>query len=245
MLYLIGLGLNEKGITLEGIEALKKCVRVYLEGYTVDFPYSVEKLEEIIGKKIKKLGRKEVESDFLVNEAKKEDTALLVYGCPLFATTHETLLLDAKKDKVDAKVIYSASVFDAIGGSGLQLYKFGKITSMPAWKKGFTPDSFMNIVSDNIRIKAHSLILCDIGLGIIDALHQLQVASKNKKIKIGKIIICSRLGTKESSVYYDTPENIKSKIKIEYSDIDLPFCIILPSEMHFMEKEALENVVKL
>ena len=105
MLYLIGLGLNEKGITLEGIEALKKCVRVYLEGYTVDFPYSVEKLEEIIGKKIKKLGRKEVESDFLVNEAKKEDTALLVYGCPLFATTHETLLLDAKKDKVDAKVI--------------------------------------------------------------------------------------------------------------------------------------------
>ena len=38
MLYLIGLGLNEKSISLEGLEAVKKCKKVYLEGYTVDFP---------------------------------------------------------------------------------------------------------------------------------------------------------------------------------------------------------------
>ena len=51
MLYLIGLGLNEKGITLEGIDAIKKCKKIYLEGYTVDFPYPITKLEKVIGKK--------------------------------------------------------------------------------------------------------------------------------------------------------------------------------------------------
>ena len=39
MLYLIGLGLNEKGISLEGLEVIKKCRKVYLEEYTVNFPY--------------------------------------------------------------------------------------------------------------------------------------------------------------------------------------------------------------
>jgi diphthine synthase len=52
LLYLIGLGLNEKGISLEGLESVKKCTKVYLEGYTVDFPYGIELLEKILGKKI-------------------------------------------------------------------------------------------------------------------------------------------------------------------------------------------------
>ncbi|KKM86908.1 hypothetical protein LCGC14_1274180 [marine sediment metagenome] len=46
MLYLIGLGLNEKGISLEGLEAVKKCEKVYLESYTAEIPYSKEDLEK-------------------------------------------------------------------------------------------------------------------------------------------------------------------------------------------------------
>jgi len=245
MLYLIGLGLNEKGISAEGLETLKKCARVYLEGYTVDFPYSIKELEKVLGKSVISLERKDVESDKLIKEAKKEDVALLVYGSPLFATTHETLILDAKKDKVESRVLYSASVFDSIASCGLQLYKFGKITSMPAWKKNFTPDSFMHIVKENLSIKAHSLILCDIGLGIVDALHQLKIASENKKVKLGKIVICSRLGTKDSKIYYDTLSNLKTRADNEDEEIELPFCLIIPSEeMHFVEKEALENAKK-
>lgn len=35
MLYLIGLGLSdETDITVKGLEAVKKCARVYLEAYT-------------------------------------------------------------------------------------------------------------------------------------------------------------------------------------------------------------------
>ena len=70
MLYLIGLGLNEKGITIEGLEAIKKCNKIYLESYTIDFPYEIKKLEKIINKKIITLKREDVEGDFLIKEAK-------------------------------------------------------------------------------------------------------------------------------------------------------------------------------
>ena len=80
------------------------------------------------------------------------------------------------------------------------------------------------------------LILIDIGLGFSDALTKLEKDSKNKKIKIGKLIVCSRLGTFESKIFYDTLENLKSK------KLKAPFCIIIPSELHFVEKEFLESI---
>ena len=76
MLYLIGLGLNEKGISLEGLEAVKKCEKVYLESYTVDFLYPKENLEKIIGKKISISDREFVENLKILNEAKNVDVAL-------------------------------------------------------------------------------------------------------------------------------------------------------------------------
>jgi diphthine synthase len=237
MLYLIGLGLNLDSLSKEASEALNKVKKIYLEDYTVDFPYLYEELEKSMGKKLFRLGRKDVESDFLINEAKKQDIALLIYGSPLFATTHLTLILDAKKQKVKVSVLFNASVFDAISLSGLQLYKFGKIASMPAWQKSFTPTSFLDIVKENISIKAHSLILIDIGLAFDKALEQLESASKDKDIILGKIVVCSSLGTKNQNIFYDSLDNLR-KIK----KVDLPFCLIIPGELHFMEKEALESL---
>lgn len=236
MLYLIGLGLNEKGISLEGKEIVSKCSKAYLEGYTVDFPYTLEQLSEVLGKEIIKLVRGDVESDRLINEARNEDVALLISGSPLFATTHETLINDARKAKVNLKVIYSASIFDGIASSGLQLYKFGKITSMPKWQKSFTPNSFMDIVRENQSIKAHSLILTDIGLDLPSALNQLLIASEVKNISLGKILVCANVGTKEEKFFYDSLENLSNK------EIKLPFCLIIPSDLHFVEKEALESL---
>ena len=237
MLYLIGLGLNEKSITKEAFEIIKKCKKLYLEGYTVDFPYEMPELESQIGA-FEVLGREDVESDKLVEEARKKDIALLIYGSPLFATTHLTLLSDCKKVKVKTKIIYNASVFDAIGESGLELYKFGKITSMPKWVQNFEPDSFLDIVQQNSSIKAHSLILCDIQLNFKEALEQLDLSCKKKKMILDKILVVSNLGTEKGKMLYDTLENLKKKHKL----IINPFCLIVPSNLHFMEKEALENL---
>lgn len=237
MLYLIGIGLNDKSFSLETAEIIKKCKKVYLEAYTVDFPYEFSELEKNIGK-FEILSREEVESTKLIEEAKKKDVALLVYGSPLFATTHLTLLNDCKKVKVKAKVVYNASIFDALGETGLELYKFGKITSMPKWQKNFEPDSFLDIVQQNSSIKAHSLILCDIKLSFKEALEQLEVSCKRKNIVLDKIVVASNLGSEKSRILYDSLGNLKKKSK----DINNPFCIIIPSELHFMEKEWLENL---
>ena len=242
MLYLIGLGLNENSITKEGIDSIDKCDGIYLEGYTVDFPYEIKELEKVIKKKIKIINRDVVESDFIIKEAKKKDIALLVYGSPLFATTHTSLLIDLKKNKIKFKIIYNASIFDAISETGLQLYKFGKITSMPKWKEkeNFTPNSFLDIVIENRRIDAHTLILVDIGLSFYDAIDQLEESMKEKKIKIYKLIVCSNLGTKKSAIFYGKIEDMKEdKIK---SKLNPPYCFIIPSSLHFLEEEFLERL---
>ena len=236
MLYLIGLGLNVDGISTYGLEIAKRCKRIYLEDYTVDYPYSVGELKEIIGKKYIPADREKVESLELVDEAKKMDIALLVYGSPLTATTHISLIQEAKRMGVKYKIIYNASILDAVAETGLQLYKFGKVASMPAWKKSYEPYSFMKIVQENLSMKAHSLILCDIGLDFPDALVQLEKSAKNHKIPLKKIVVCQALGTKHSKIFYKEVEEFR-----KFTGVRNPFCIIIPSKLHFVEKEVLEE----
>jgi diphthine synthase len=233
MLYIIGLGLNEKGISLEGLEKVGKCKKIYLEDYTVNFPYSAEKLEKVIGKKIISAGREFVESNELVKEAKKENIALLVYGSPLTATTHITLIQEAKKENIKYEIIYSASVLDGVAECGLQLYKFGKIASMPKWQKSFTPDSFMEIVEENKKINSHSLILIDISLELEDAIKELEESAKNHKVKLDKIVLCSSLGTENKKIFYGTLNELKKK------KVGMPYCMIIPAKLHFVEEEIL------
>ncbi|MFQ5531743.1 MAG: diphthine synthase [Candidatus Nanoarchaeia archaeon] len=240
MLYIIGLGLNKDGISKFGLKAVSKCKRVYLEKYTVDFPYNLQELKEVIGKKVVEADREFVEGLSIVDEAEKMNVALLVYGSPLTATTHISLIQEAKRLGVRYKVIYSASILDAVAETGLQLYKFGKVASMPKWdgSRGFAPDSFMKLVQENMSMKAHSLILADIGLEFEDAIKQLEESAKNYKINLKKIVVCSRLGVKGRKIIYGDIEGLKD------SKIKSPYCIIIPSKLHFIEKEVLEEFVR-
>jgi len=51
---------------------------------------------------------------------------------------------------------------------------------------------------------------------------------------MGLIIVCSRLGTNDKKIVYGNIEDLKNE------KIKAPFCIIIPSELHFLEEEALE-----
>lgn len=215
-LYLIGLGLNERGISLHGKKILKNCKKIYLENYTVDFPYTKKELEKQLKIKVIEADRDFVESEEIVDEAKSSDVALLVYGSPLSATTHISLINRCKKDKIKYKILHSGSVFDAVAETGLQLYKFGKTASLPKWQKSFEPTSFIDIIKDNQKIGAHTLLLCDIGLSFEEARNQL----KKTGFDFGKVIVCSRLGVR-SKIYYDTLE------KIDSSKVKVPYCIVI------------------
>jgi diphthine synthase len=232
-LNLIGTGLNEKSLTLEALEAIKKSKKVYLENYTVDFPYAKSKLEKVIKKKITELNREKVESESFLSEAKKENISLLVYGDSLSATTHSEILT-CKKNKIPFKIFHNASVMTAIAETGLQLYKFGKTASMPTWKDNWKPDSFIEIVKQNQSINAHTLLLVDIALDLKKAKQQLKESMQNHNLEIEKIVVCSKLGN-QAKIIYDKIENLPD-------EITKPYCFIIPGKLHFHEEEFLEKL---
>jgi diphthine synthase len=235
MLYLIGLGLTEKSINLETLDLCRKADKIYIENYTVDFPYKKQDMEKVIKKKIIEADRGLVESESIAEEAKKKDIALLVYGSPLSATTHISLILRCKKEKIKYKIVHNASIFDAIAETGLQLYKFGKITSIPKWQKNYKPNSFIEIVKENLSINSHTLLLVDIGLEFKDLIIQLEESNFLKIFK-EKIIVCSCLGDEKSKIYFEDLKELSKK------KISKPYCLILPSKMHFSEKEFLDAI---
>jgi diphthine synthase len=227
--YLIGLGLNERGISLHGKKILKNCKEIYFENYTVDFPYAKKEIEKQLKIKLNPADRELVESNFFVEQAIKKDIALLVYGSPLSATTHISLINEMIRKKIKYKIIHSGSVIDAVAETGLQVYKFGKTTSLPKWQKNFEPKSFMDTIKENKSIRAHTLLLSDIGLEFEDAKKQIIESGFNKN---EKIIVCSRLGVK-SKIFYDLIDKI-STVKIEK-----PFCFVIPGKMSDSEIESL------
>lgn len=238
MLYLIGLGLEPLDISLKALEACKKCKKIYLEKYTSPFPYDSTKLKKIIGKEIFVLEREKVESDFLIKEAKKKKVALLVYGDPLVATTHFALVREAKKEKIKVEIIHNVSVVNAITDIGLFLYKFGKITSIPKWEENYRPESFFDIIKENLSIGAHTLLLVDPQLELLEALQEIKEADKENLLEKKQIIVCSFLGSKYKKILLGKIQDLmKKKAK-------KPFCLIVPAELSYGETiESSENSI--
>jgi diphthine synthase len=176
------------------------------------------------------------ENEEILKNARKNDVALLVSGDPLAATTHIDMMLRAKKEKIKVKAIHAPSIFTAISETGLQLYKFGKTASIPQWTNSFRPESFFDIIESNLKIKAHTLVLIDIGMSVNEALKELNEISNKRNVKLNDIIICERMGTDKSKISYNKIEDL---IKKKFA---LPACIIIPSELHFMEAEALKSI---
>ncbi|KAB5568151.1 hypothetical protein OIU76_006643 [Salix suchowensis] len=170
MLYLIGLGLgDEKDITLRGLEAVKKCEKVYMEAYTslLSFGLSTDglsTLEKLYGKPITIADREMVEEkvDSVLSEATSFDVAFLVVGDPFGATTHTDLVVRAKELGVEVKVVHNASVMNAVGICGLQLYRYGETISIPFFTDTWKPDSFYEKIKRNRELGLHTLCLLDI-----------------------------------------------------------------------------------
>jgi diphthine synthase len=240
MLYLIGLGLNIKDVSLRGIEAIKACKKVYWETYTNIYNYSQKDIEKVVKSKVIPADRKlvEEEKNEILENAKKEKVALLVSGDPLAATTHVDLLLRARKLKIKTKIIHAPSVFTVIAETGLQLYKFGKTASIAKWSSSFRPDSFYEIIKKNDSMDAHTLILIDIGLAVTEALTYLDSIAKARDLEMleRKIIICEQLGTDDQKF---TIGKIPVLMKLKFK---LPACIIVPSKMHFVEEDFIKGL---
>ncbi|QPG76778.1 diphthine synthase [Brettanomyces nanus] len=166
MLYMIGLGLAySTDITVRGLEAVRKCKKVFLEGYTsILMAADKESLEQLYGKEVIIADRELVESgsEKILEDAKDDDVAFLVVGDVFGATTHTDLVIRARELGVKVECIHNVSVMNAVGACGLQLYKFGQAVSIVFFTDNWRPDSFYDKIMENRKIGLHTLLLLDI-----------------------------------------------------------------------------------
>src|SRR3989338_9078042 len=194
-LYLIGIGLeNEKDITVKGLEIVKRADVVYLENYTSLLQCSIEDLEYFYEKKIKLADRKTTEQtdEEIVNLAKQKEVAFLIIGDPLSATTHIELYRLAKEQQVPVKIIHNASILTAVGETGLQLYKFGRVISIPFLDDVPHLETPYRILQQNQYFELHTLFLLDLKpeqkkfMTVNQALEILQQIEKRKDENVVK-----------------------------------------------------------
>lgn len=165
MFFLVGLGLGDaKDVTVKGLEIIQKCTRVYLEAYTSVLTVGKEALEEFYGRELIVADRDCVEqdADTILADALNNDVAMLVVGDPFGATTHTDLVLRAQQKGIPYQVVHNASIMNAIGCCGLQLYSFGETVSIPYWTESWQPDSFYDKIAGNRARGLHTLCLLDI-----------------------------------------------------------------------------------
>lgn len=233
MLSLIGIGLHdEKDITMKGLEKVRSAEYVYLEEYTSKLQCTVRDLETFYGRSVTVVGREFVEDgNVLLSQAGYQQIALLIAGDVFAATTHIALLAEAKKKGVDVEVIHNSSVLTAVGITGLELYKFGRVTSMP-FHESVTP---IDVIKKNYPL--HTLCLLDLDPEknlFMDACEAIATLVKNGLDENTKVVVCAQLGSPHPTIIYTEAKNVKLLEKY-------PQCLIIPGALHFMEEDFLKQ----
>lgn len=247
-LYIIGLGLDDpEDISVKSFKIIKQCDKIYLENYTSLLQCSTADLEKFYGKKIIISNREmtELGMDRIVAEAKDQNVVFLVIGDPFSATTHIELFKSARENNIPVKVINNASILTAVGITGLQLYKFGKTTSIPFIDDLPNLETPYNIIKENREKGSHTLCLLDIQkdkerfMTISQALKILEEIEERKKEKVITdellIVGCARLG----SVDFVVKAGKISELK-EFAFGKPPHALIISGKLHFLEEEMLE-----
>lgn len=232
-LYLIGTGVAFD-LTIAGFEAMRSCGKAFIETYTnpID-PSKIRALEERAGRKLELLGREKMESPYLVELAKGSDVCVLSSGDPLTATTHVTLVMEARQKGVRVEVIHNSSIYSvAPARAGLQIYKFGKTASLVNPRPNYKPTSSLDVIRENQARGLHTLVLLDTEPQPMEAAAALEMLEG-----FGSVVVLSRVGEKDEKITYGRIADLRKK--------DLgrpPFCVIVPAKLHAVEEEFLATL---
>jgi diphthine synthase len=248
-LYFIGIGLcDEKDITLKGLEAVRKCDYIYLENYTSILQCPISSLEESYHKKIILADRTMVEkkADVFLEQAKDHNVAFLVVGDIFGATTHTDLMLRAKEKDIHCEYIHNVSILNAIGIVGLELYKYGKVTSIPFATESFRPETPYDVIKMNKEHGLHTLVLLDLRplenrfMTVNDAIRYMLDIEKRREGKVFTedtlCIGCARIGCKDFKIKFGKAKDLM------HEDFGKALhCMIIPGNMHFIEEDAIKQ----
>lgn len=231
MLYIIGLGLEDGEITQKGLEALESADKALAEFYTNTETVDLRELEEESGTDIGKVDREEVErNDRVIEEAQDQDTAFLVSGDPLTATTHYDIKHRAEEKGIEVEVCHAPSIFTSIAETGLNVYKFGRTVTLPRESK---PSSLMDHIEKNDSVDLHTLILLDIDYPADEAAEKL-------------VEMEPELAEREAVVLERANQDVQEVSVMEIGEVaetefgSTPHSIILTGEKSHKEEEFLE-----
>lgn len=249
MLYLIGIGLKPKHLSMEALEKLVDCEKVYLETYTSQYSEGSKKdFEDLISKAVTELSRKQVEEEFgsVLGEAKSKKIGLAVYGNPMNATTHLQIILDAKKEGIKTEIIPGVSVFELVAFTGLERYKFGRTTSIVFHEDSYEPESFYDVIVENKKLGLHTLCLLDIKkdddklMSVKHAITLLEmIEEKREQNVLGEAVFVglAGLGSDKQQVKSGSMEQLKT---INFSVY--PQSIIVCGKLNEKEAEGLKEL---
>ncbi len=250
LLYLIGLGLSRGDLPQRALGIIKRCT-TYVEEYTsfVEEGY-LKEIEKDSGKDIGRLSRGDLEEGAgqLVKEAEEHDVAVLVGGDPLMATTHKILYIEAKRRGVQVEVLHAGSIIAAaMGESGLDFYRFGRVTTIPEWSERYKPVSFYETIERNLANGMHSLVLLDYSeskkssMDLKAAFEELEAAEAHyRKGVIGdgtKIIVMMDVGHVGGRRTFCTFAEAK-KMNFGIG----PALVIFPTKITDVEKEVMDSL---
>ncbi len=250
MLTLIGLGLSDEyDLTLRGIDAAKNSDKVYCEFYTGKWLGSIENLQKILGKQVFILKRQDLEEDAarILNEAKQKNIVILIQGDPLIATTHSSLLIEAKKLGIETRIIHNSSILSAIGETGLHIYKFGATVTIPFLEKtgGKFSKSVYDTIKQNKKLGLHTICLLDVSSDARVFMNpsqaiELLLAMERQFVEgviepSQKIVVLCRAGS-DSKIFYDEIEVFQTGIVSV-----TPAVLVILGKMHFTEEEFLKK----
>lgn len=250
-LIFVGLGLGLQDITLRGLDAVRSADVVFAEFYTSRLlGAEVADLEALVGKPVRVLSRQDVEqhADQILREARKALVAFLVAGDPMSATTHHDLYARAHEDRIPTRIIPGISIFTcAPAAAGLQIYKFGRTTTIPFPHGNYLAESPYDVIRDNRSRGLHTLVLLDIDAEhdrymraseAVELLLRIEERRHEGLLRPDTLIVgLARVGSPDQRILY-APLS-------QWASIDLGpplHCLIVPGDLHFQEEAGLQRL---
>jgi diphthine synthase len=208
---------------------------------------SMEKMEQLYGKKVIVLSREDVEQhpkENVLKDAKDKKVVFLTGGDAMVATTHVDLRLRAKQLGIEACIIHDASIQSAVCGlTGLQNYRFGKAATIAFPYRNIVSETPYDTIKMNKANNLHTLLFLDIDrekgyMTVNEGIRWLLEVEGRRKEGMAAGALCigiARAGSPCPCVKAGKIEALQS------FDFGGPLHImVIPAELHFLEEEALQ-----
>ena len=244
MLTFVGLGLFDLGdVSVRGLACIRNAEYIFLEYYTSRLAgCSLEAMESLYGRPVQLLSRTDVEVDPgpLLTCAARSDVVFLTGGDPMVSTTHIDLRIRAHLQGIDTRIIHASSISTAVCGlTGLQNYRFGRSCSLPFPHGTWFPTTPIEVIGANRAHDLHTLVYLDLQeercMTIPEAVGFLEKLGEWTGTSIPLYVGVARAGAKDPVVRAGTARTMAE------TDFGPPLHIlIIPAELHVMEREYLE-----